>query len=59
MNWTVILTACIVCAIFVGPFYLISRKSGSNHPVDEASDEMNEKGKSIKQSGKKGIVTHR
>ncbi len=57
MNWTVILTALIVFALFAGPFYLISRKHGSNPPVDEVADTTKEKGISMKHSGRKGTVT--
>jgi hypothetical protein len=48
MNWTVILTACIILVIFIGPFYLVTRKSASNHPADEVADKKNEKEASIK-----------
>jgi len=47
MNWTVVLTALIVIAIFGGPFYLISRKHSSNPPADKAADATNDKEISI------------
>ncbi len=53
MNWTVIITACIVFVIFAGPFYLVSRRSGSKNDMDGSLDVPHQQEKPLKHPGEK------